>query len=292
MGIVELWPFSQGELASNPPETFIRQAFDAPEALRSGPPGTCTRDQYLELVCAGGYPAAGFTLAQQRRWFRDYLQTVAQRDIVEMGDIRRADAIVPLLETAAALSDQNLNVARLARGVGLDARTTANYLAWLTNVFLVHRVPMWSRNLSTKAAKLFITDSGLAAALAGKDPAALARPADTSVGGLVETFAANEIAKQLTWDDSGTRLHYFRDRSGAEIDLILEAPDGRIVAIEVKAAISPGPDATRWLIWLRDRLDRFGSDFAHGFVLHTGPTRISLGDRLTLLPLDALWTPG
>ena len=295
MGIVELWPLSQGELIHNPPETFIRQAFDTPEALRSGPPGTHTRDQYLELVCAGGYPAtAGFTLAQQRRWFRDYVHTVAQRDIVEMGDIRRADALIPLLETAAALSGQNLNVARLARGVGLDVRTAANYLAWLSNVFLVHNVPMWSRNLSTKAAKankLFITDSGLAAALASKDPAALARPADTSVGGLVETFAANEVAKQLTWDDSGIRLHHYRDRSGAEIDLILEAPDGRIVAIEVKAAVSPGPDATRWLVWLRDRLDRFGNDFVHGFVLHTGPTRISLGDRLTLLPLDALWTP-
>ena len=118
----------------------------------------------------------------------------------------------------------------------------------MSNVFLVHSLPMWSRNLSTKAAKankLFVTDSGLAAVLASKDPAALALPADTSVGRLVETFAANEIAKQLTWDDSGTRLHYYRDRSGAEIDLILEAPDGRIVAIEVKAAISPGPDATR-----------------------------------------------
>lgn len=111
------------------------------------------------------------------------------------------------------------------------------------------------------------------------------------MGGLVETFAANEIAKQLTWDDTGARLHHFRDRDGPEVDLILERPDGRIVAIEVKAAISPGIGAFRWLTWLRDRLDRIGNDFVHGFVLHTGPNRLSFGDRLTLLPLDALWTP-
>ncbi|MYJ12943.1 MAG: ATP-binding protein [Acidimicrobiia bacterium] len=295
VGIIELWPFSQGELARRGPETFTRLAFEDPDALRAGPPGTHTRDQYLELICAGGYPATrDLSSAQRRRWHRDYVDTVTRRDIVELADIRRADAIAPVLSAVAALTGQELNITRLARGVGLDARTVATYLAWLDTVFLVHRVPQWSRNLSNKAAKaakLYLSDSGLAATLTNKDPAALARPPDTSVGQLVETFAANEIAKQLTWDDSGARLHHFRDRNGPEIDLILERPDGRIVAIEVKAAVSPGPTTFRWLTWLRDRLDRIGTDFVHGFVLHTGPHRLSLGDRLTLLPLDVLWTP-
>ncbi|MYE67913.1 MAG: ATP-binding protein, partial [Acidimicrobiia bacterium] len=245
VGIIELWPFSQGELARRGPETFTRLAFEDPDALRAGPPGTHTRDQYLELICAGGYPATrDLSSAQRRRWHRDYVDTVTRRDIVELADIRRADAIAPVLSAVAALTGQELNITRLARGVGLDARTVATYLAWLDTVFLVHRVPQWSRNLSNKAAKaakLYLSDSGLAATLTNKDPAALARPPDTSVGQLVETFAANEIAKQLTWDDSGARLHHFRDRNGPEIDLILERPDGRIVAIEVKAAVSPGP---------------------------------------------------
>ena len=295
VGIVELWPFSQGELARSGLETFTRLAFDDPGALRAGPTGAHTRDRYLELICAGGYPSTlDLSPTQRRRWYRDYLHTVIRRDIVELADIRRADAITPVLGTVAALTGQELNLTRLARGVGLDSRTVDSYLAWLATVFLLHRVPKWSRNLSTKeakAAKLYVTDSGLAAALTNKDPAALARPTDTSVGGLVETFVTNEVAKQLTWDDTGARLHHYRDRGGPEIDLILEAPDGRVVAIEVKAAISPGPDATRWLTWLRDRLDRIGDDFVHGFVLHTGRNRVSLGDRLTLLPLDALWIP-
>ena len=153
---------------------------------------------------------------------------------------------------------------------------------------------MWSRNLSTKqskAAKVYVTDSGLAAHLAGKDQTALARPTDTSVGGLVETFVVNEIAKQLPWNRPDARLHHFRDHRGPEIDLILEAPDGRVVAIEVKSAISPGPGTARWLTWLRDRLDLLGHDFVHGYVLHTGPNRVSLGERLTLLPIEALWNP-
>ena len=99
------------------------------------------------MVCAGGYPATlSLTVAQRRRWYRDYLRTVVQRDIVDLADIRRADAVAPVLATVAALSGQELNVARLARGAGVDSRTADSYLAWLATVFLVHRVPMWSRN--------------------------------------------------------------------------------------------------------------------------------------------------
>ncbi|MCY4368727.1 MAG: ATP-binding protein [bacterium] len=295
LAIIELWPFSQGELAHGSPETFVNLAFEQPEVLRARPAGLTTRDRYLESICDGGYPAViHFTSRQRRGWYGNYLRTVVQRDIVELADIRRADSIAPVLSTAAALTGQELNVARLARGAGIDPRTAASYLSWLATVFLVHRVPMWSRNLSTKQAKspkLFVTDSGLAAHLARKDPAALARPTDTSVGGLVETFVVNEVAKQLTWNQPEARLHHFRDHRGPEIDLILEAPGGRVVAIEVKAAVSPGPGTARWLAWLRDRLDLLGKDFVHGFVLHTGPNRVSLGDRLTLLPIEALWSP-
>ena len=295
LAIIDLWPFSAGELARGPAENFVSLAFDDPGALRAGPRGTRSRSQYFEMICAGGYPAAvSLTRAQRRRWYRDYVRTVVQRDIVELADIRRADAVAPVLATVAALTGQELNVARLARGAGVNVRTAESYLAWLRTVFLVHRVPMWSRNLSTKAAKsakLYLADTGLAAHLANKDPTALARPTDTSVGGLVETFVASEVAKQLTWNDTGAQLCHYRDHRGPEIDLILEAPDGRIVAVEAKAAVSPGTDSVRWLAWLRDRLDRQGDDFAHGYVLHAGPNRVSLGDRLTLLPLEALWHP-
>ena len=213
---------------------------------------------------------------------------------MDLADIRRAGSIAPVLSTVAALTGQELNVARLSRGAGVDRRTAAGYLSWLITVFLVRRVPMWSRNLSTKqgkSPKLYVTDSGLASHLAGKDPVALSRPTDPSVGGLVETFVVNEVAKQITWNLPEARLHHFRDHRGPEIDLLLEAPDGRVVAIEVKAAISPGRGTARWLAWLRDRLDLIGNDFVHGFVLHTGPHRASLGDRLTLLPIEALWVP-
>ena len=70
----------------------------------------------------------------------------------------------------------------------------------------------------------------------------------------------------------------------------------------MKSPANHTPDFRRFLHWRSDNSYITGStnfltvptlseSLAHGFVLHTGPHRLSLGDRLTLLPLDALWTP-
>ena len=58
LAIIDLWPFSAGELARGPAENFVSLAFDDPGALRAGPRGTRSRGQYFEMICAGGYPAA------------------------------------------------------------------------------------------------------------------------------------------------------------------------------------------------------------------------------------------
>lgn len=64
-----------------------------------------------------------------------------------------------------------------------------------------------------------------------------------------------------------------------EIDLILEAPDGRIVAIEVKAGSTPDLSDARQLIWLRDKI---GDQFVRGVVFHTGTRPFKLAEKYTL----------
>ena len=73
-----------------------------------------------------------------------------------------------------------------------------------------------------------------------------------------------------------------------EVDLIAEAPDGRIVAIEVKSTAAPTIRDAVHLAWLRDQL---GDRFASGVVFHTGPRRIALDDRVDALPIATIWGP-
>lgn len=132
-------------------------------------------------------------------------------------------------------------------------------------------------------------DSGLAAHLLGGDVDGLSVPEDQRRGPLTETFVVGEVKKQLAWSGTRAQMFHFRDQHGAEVDLLLERPDGRIVAIEVKAAATPHGKDFKHLAALRDKL---GDRFVHGFVLGMHPTPASFGDRLTGLPISALWTSG
>lgn len=291
--IVALWPLSVGELSGGS-DTFVDRAFASFAGLPGHTGETPSRDDYLELLCRGGYPEVQrLTVRARRRWFSAYVKTVLQREVEVAADIRRADALETLAKLVVAGTGQELVISALAVRAGIDRATVNSYEPWLETVFLVHRVPAWSRNLTAKVVrrpKLYAVDTGLAAALLGKEPSALRRPTDPSVGPLVETLVANEIAKQLGWSDTAARLYHVRESDGPEVDLLLEADDGRVLALEVKASNTPRQDDTRWLGRLRDRVDAAGGEFVGGVVLHTGDRRLPLGDRLVALPIADVWT--
>jgi hypothetical protein len=288
---LELWPLTQGELAGAP-EQFIDKAFDEPHGLRDRSTSQLVREEYLERLCMGGYPEAVRLSPRLRgRWFADYVRTIIHRDITEQFGLRKADELHQLLRLFAARTARELVMESVVADAAVTKQTAYDHRAWLETAHLLRRIPAWSRNLTTRAkhrAKILIPDPGLAAWLLGKSRTALARPTDPATGQLVETFVATELLRQLAWADTEVSLWHWQDRDGAEIDLVLEAADGRVLGIEVKAGASPTAESFRWLIVMRDRM---GPDFVHGIVFHTGNSVVPFGDRLTALPIEFLWNP-
>ena len=295
--ILRLWPLSQAELAGVPapsPEgtpSTIERWFDG----EFGPANSTTeRDDYLERLCAGGYPEVLRLESRARaRWFQSYAETVVSRDIVALGDIRRASILPRLLRLAAASTAREVNIASWSQHLGADRATVESYLDWLRTVFLVQEIPSWTRNRAARVVrrpKMHLTDSGLAAALMGLDAAALRPPTATATGPLLETFVVGEIGRQAGVGGQTIALHHYRDNSRREVDLILEQPDGAVVAVEVKATASPRASDLRHVRALRDRLDTAEPGvFRAGILLHAGPGGHTLGDRLYSAPIDSLW---
>jgi len=138
-----------------------------------------------------------------------------------------------------------------------------------------------------KHAKVHLTDTGLATSLLGISPESLAEPAAPARGALVETFIVNELAKQATWSEAEVRLHHWRVSGGAEVDVVLERDDGKVVGIESKARDTVTGEDFRGLAALRDLV---GDQFRQGILLHTGKRgSVNFGDRLLSLPIAALW---
>jgi predicted AAA+ superfamily ATPase len=130
-------------------------------------------------------------------------------------------------------------------------------------------------------------DTGLAARLNHVTPSAMAPGAvSDAAGGLLESFVAGELRRQLVWAETPARLFHFRDRDGLEVDIVLESDARRVAGVEMKAAGSVSQGDFKGLAFLRDKLKE---RFAMGVVLYTGKQPLPFGDRLWALPYSALW---
>ncbi len=288
MEIIPLFPFSAGELAGVV-EGFLPRLF-AGTIARSKPQSA--RENIPARVTRGGYPEAIQRGADDRRaaWFASYISTILQRDVRDLARVDALHTLPNLLKLLAARSSGLMNLADVGRDAALPHTTLTRYLALLESVFLVHRLPAWSRNLGkrlVKAPKLHLLDTGLACHLIGADARRLS--ADRALlGRLLESFVVGELRKQLSWTDPRTALYHFRTATGSEADVVLERPDGSIAAIEVKASATVAASDFAALQALRDQL---GRQFHAGVVLYLGERIVPFGDKLWLVPVPALWAP-
>jgi hypothetical protein len=286
MEIVNLWPFSQGEI-ERAVEGFIDAAFgDAPPSL-----GRAASSVGLTArVLRGGYPEAfAIESAERRRaWFDTYVTTILQRDVRDMARIEGLTELPRLLALLAARPMAQLNYADLSRSTGLPQSTLKRYFALLEIVFLVRLLPPWYVNIGkrlVKTPKILLTDTGLAAHLMGIDEARVAH--DRSLlGGLLESFVAMELVKQAGWNSDPPALYHFRSHEGDEVDLVLERRGGTLVGIEVKGAATVTAADFKGL---RALAEITGRRFRRGIVLYTGAEIVPFGAGLFALPVEAVW---
>lgn len=282
---VELWPLAERELAEAASTTFVDAVFDAPGRLLT--PGSTARVDYRERLLRGGFPEPlTRTMARRRAWFDNYVRTTVESVVGRVARLERLSEIPRLLRICAARTGTELNVTALGSDLGIPGRTMAGYVAALEASFLIRLVPAWSTNLSAKVVrrpKLFVSDVGLASHLQDATAASIGQ---SGAGPLLETLVATELLRQMSWSETPATLGHFRDRSGIEVDLILEHADGRIAGLEVKTTSTPRAEDFRGLRFLADRL---GDRFAYGCLLTTAPEATPFGPNLAALPVSALW---
>lgn len=291
MEVHALLPLSQTELQCRPSDFLRRvQAHDWPltHPQWATPEVNGQRDTVLNAL-AGGYPEmrSRATPARRSAWAKAYIQTLVERDVQDVAQIEHLSHIPRLLEVAAAHCGQLFNATQIGGQLSMDVRTVEKYLGVLEKLFLVQRLPAWSRNelgRLVKTPKLHFLDAGLQATLMRFTPDMLTKHRQRW-GSVLETWVYAELRKTLALTDEPWYLAHYRDKDQVEVDFVLESPLREVIGIEVKAAATVSGTDFRGLRRLKDQV---GEDFVAGVVLYDGDKALSFGDGLWAVPLAAL----
>ena len=189
---------------------------------------------------------------------------------------------------AAGQTARLINVSDLAGPFRVSRTTIRDYVTLLNRVFLLEELPPWHSNRLRrliKTPKLHMGDTGLASALLGVDVDAL-RGDRKLFGQLLETFVLQELRRQASGQEDGFRFHHYRDKDGAEVDVVLERSTGHLAGFEVKAAATVTRKDFRGLRRLQTSA---GDRFAAGVVLYDGEASVGFGTGLRAVPLRTLW---
>jgi predicted AAA+ superfamily ATPase len=285
--IVPLYPLARAERLRRKRPTFLSRALRGQPPMARSAPESAVED----VVLCGGYPEALKRGTERRRqdWYRAYVDSIVNRDLPDVSRIGKPGLVPKVLELAARCSGRLTNLTEIGRAAALDHKTVGVYLDVLEQLFLVKRLPPWSRNeLSrlVKTPKLHFIDSGLLAAMCELTANRL-QTDRAMLGPLLESFVYSELLKATAWMDDRVTAYHYRDKDQLEVDFVLEGSAGTLVGVEVTAATT---------VRRRDfaGLDRLaavaGVHFIQGIVLYGGDETLPFGERLYAVPLRALWS--
>jgi predicted AAA+ superfamily ATPase len=181
-----------------------------------------------------------------------------------------------------------LNFASISRSLEIPQSSLKRYFALLESAFIIHRLQPWYSKLTfrvVKSPKIYFTDTGLASFLLGINQTHF-ESNHPLAGHILENFVVNEIKKQVSWNTEPYGMYHFRSHNGREVDIILENAQGRIVAIEVKAASKIRESDVGNMQTLKSAV---GTKFHKGIILYRGRGVVPYGPDIHGLPLECVW---
>ncbi len=302
---LRLRPMSLAERGLGPPTVGLRDLLDGRTGSLEGET-SLGLEAYAEEIVASGFPAIRSLSGRARRAQLDsYLARVVDRDFEEVGQsVRRPDTLRRWMTAYAAASSttatlESIRDAATPGEADKPARTTViQYRDVLHRLWLLDPVPAWvpSRNYFSRLArpdKHQLADPALAARLLGVGVNTLVEggegaatvPRDgTLLGHLFEALVT--LCVRVYAQAAEAEVKHLRTKGGRhEVDLIIERPDRRVLAMEVKLAGTVSDDDVRHLLWLRDRM---GRDLLDAVVVTTGSAAYRRADGIGVVPAALL----
>lgn len=243
----------------------------------------------LDDVLVEGMLPLAVTGKRTAAFLRSYCEVYLKEEVQAEALVRQIGPFHRFLEVAARVNGQVANVSGIARDAGIARQTATDFFQILVDTLLATWLPAWKLKRAVKQAshpKFFLFDTGVARQLGGTAHQHL-HPEER--GALFETFLLHELRAHLHYEDLEYPIAYWQVHGGAEVDFVIETPDG-LVAIEAKSG-------TRWdsrfAAGIRAFRERAGAKRVTAFGVYAGARPLVMDD-ITVLPwqrfLEELWS--
>ena len=211
-----LYPFAQLELSTR--ESFAD-----------------TRSALAERLVYGTYPELLHlkNLSDKADYLREMISSYLFKDILEFDGVRNSGKIQDLLRLIAFQPGREVSMDELSKHLGISKNTVDRYLVLLQKVFVLQKLPGFSRNLRkevTRHARYYFVDNGVRNALINNfNPLSMRN----DVGELWENYLIMERLKYQSYTNLHSLNYFWRTYQQQEIDFI-EDRNGKLYAYEFK----------------------------------------------------------
>ncbi len=166
-------------------------------------------------------------------YLASYVETYLREEVQQEGLTRRLDVFARFLQTASFSQGSPLNISTVARDCGIGRKLAESYFEILDDLLIASRIPVFTRRAKRALIahpKFYYFDAGVYRTVRPSGP--LDSPAEID-GVALETLVLQQLRALNDSYNMGYTVHYWRTRSGSEVDFVLYGDKG-FKAIEVK----------------------------------------------------------
>jgi predicted AAA+ superfamily ATPase len=195
------------------------------------------------LIYKGSYPKAHADNVSAERLYDNYIRLYIERDVREIKNVADLNTFKRFMQLCAGRTGQILNLTSLGNDCGINQSTVKAWISLLEASYVIFLLHPYYKNFGKrviKSPKLYFIDSGIACSLL--------RIRSTEElnehylrGGLVESFMIADFLKQQYNQEQQPSLYFWRDKTGHEIDCIIDTVRYPI-AVEIKAGKTVASD--------------------------------------------------
>ena len=189
-----------------------------------------------DFLLNGFYPPVYHQNIPFKLWYPNYIQSYIERDVRQIKNISNLIHFEKFIRLLAGRTAQELNYNSLSVELGVDLKTVQSWVSVLEQSFLIFLLKPYHKNYNktiVKRPKLFFYDTGIVCSLLGITSNEVLQLHPLK-GAIFETMVVSEFVKNQQYLSDKPGLYYWRDKTGREIDLIIEKLN-ECIPVEIKS---------------------------------------------------------